>query len=85
MLRSKDLPLLFPQSHSHDTSQATQDARHAVQIVHSAGVLYAQVGSQDGLQKGVKVKVDVLDIRIIPKVVLSELTKSKGRDSAFCF
>lgn len=52
VFRSWLLPLLFPQSYSHDTSQAAQDAGHAVQIVDSAGVLNAQVGCQDGLQEG---------------------------------
>lgn len=48
------LPLLLPQSHGHDASQAPQDAGHAVQVVDSAGVLYAQVGGQDGLQEDVE-------------------------------
>ncbi|KAG7222716.1 hypothetical protein INR49_026325, partial [Caranx melampygus] len=37
--------------HGHNTSQSTQDAGHAVQIVDTAGILDAQVGCQDGLQR----------------------------------
>lgn len=44
------LPVFFPQSHSYDTSQAAEDAGHAVQVVDSAGILDAQFRGQDGLQ-----------------------------------
>lgn len=43
------LPIFLSQSHSNNPSQPTQNARHAVQIVDSAGVLDTQAGSQDGL------------------------------------
>ena len=43
------LPIFLSQSHGNNTSQPTQDARHAVQIVNSTGVLDAQAGCQDGL------------------------------------
>lgn len=51
VVRLRPLPLFFPQSHSHNTSQPAQDARHAMQIVDSTGVLDTQARRQDGLQR----------------------------------
>lgn len=45
------LPIFFPWSYSHNASQAAQNARHTMQIVDSTGVLDAQVGWKDGLQR----------------------------------
>lgn len=44
------LPCRFCYSHSHNASQTSQNARHAVQIVDTTGVLDAQAGCQDGLK-----------------------------------
>lgn len=51
------LPFFLSQSHSYNTGQPTQDARHAVQIVDSTGVLDSQAGCQDGLHVRKKVNV----------------------------
>lgn len=51
------LPCFLSKSHSYDTSQPSEDARHAMQIVNATGVLDAQVGCQDGLHRRKKGKM----------------------------